>query len=315
MAGASCARALADAGVPVRVLDRGRAPGGRLASPELHGRRVDLGAAYFTVEDPEFDRLVADWQRRGLAREWTDRFDSSPPRTAHSGSVRTRWAAPGGSRTLVRDLLDGIELELKTEVSKLRDADRGIDVAGVHARSVVLAMPDPQAARLIPADGRFAELRSRLTVGYSPVVAVTLGFDERAWDFSDGVFVNDDPDVTFVADDGARRGDEAPVLVVHTTAELAGRHLEDPDGVVDPVLASLRHRLGIDAAPRWTATHRWGMAKPTSAHDELFAVLDAGAAGRVAVAGDAWCPSGSPRVESAWLSGRRLAQAWIAELV
>ncbi|WP_346621622.1 FAD/NAD(P)-binding protein [Blastococcus montanus] len=45
IAGLACARALRDAGREVQVLDRGRAPGGRLSSRTVHGRPVDLGAS------------------------------------------------------------------------------------------------------------------------------------------------------------------------------------------------------------------------------------------------------------------------------
>jgi renalase len=40
IAGLACARALATAGVPVRVLERGSRPSGRLASRTLHGRAI-----------------------------------------------------------------------------------------------------------------------------------------------------------------------------------------------------------------------------------------------------------------------------------
>src|ERR687885_2141703 len=78
IAGTACARALRGAGIRVRVLDRGRRVGGRMA---LRRERtgdvehvVDIGASYFTVSDPAFGAVVADWRSRGLAREWTDTF-------------------------------------------------------------------------------------------------------------------------------------------------------------------------------------------------------------------------------------------------
>lgn len=194
MAGAACAVALreADVDVDVRLVDRGRAPGGRMASPELHGRRVDLGAAYFTVGDTAFADVVARWEAAGLARPWTDTF------AVRGGADTTgpvRWAAPGGLRSLVRDLLEPFEVE----VEEVREPPPGC---------VVLAMPDPHAAALVEVPD---------AVAFDPVIAVACGFDERTWDFATGQFVNDHPDLSFVADDGTRRGDGAPVLVAHTT--------------------------------------------------------------------------------------------------
>ena len=74
IAGVACARELRARGVDVRVLERAGHPGGRMASPALHGRPVDLGAAYLTARDPEFTRVVRGWAERGLARPWTDTF-------------------------------------------------------------------------------------------------------------------------------------------------------------------------------------------------------------------------------------------------
>jgi renalase len=296
MAGAACATALRQAGVDVRVLERGRAPGGRMASPLLHGRRVDLGAGYFTVRDEGFAAVVRGWEDAGLARPWTDTFGvlaPDQPPTTTTGPMR--WATPDGLRSLVRELLHDIEVITSTAVDEA-------SIDALPAGAVVLAMPDPQAARLV-----------NLAVGvdYEPVIAVVAEWAARDWSFADAAFVHDHPDVSFIADDGARRGDGAAVLVAHTTADLGRRHLDDPTGAVPAVLDALREVAGV-GEPSWTHAHRWGFAKPAGQHAQSFGwTLTAG--GRdVGLAGDQWCPSGSPRVESAWRSGTDLAAAILA---
>jgi renalase len=287
MAGAACAAELHRAGRPVRVIERDRAPGGRMASPLVHGRRVDLGAGYFTVRDDGFRAVAAEWHRRGLARPWTDTFallEAGHPPTTKAGPMR--WAAPGGLRALVRDVLGDLPVETGQLVDALPDGP------------VVLAMPDVQAARLTDvADA----------VENRPTIAVVCGWTERRWPFTDAGFVRDHPDVTFVVDDGARRGDGAPVLVAHTTPQRAARHLDRPDDAIEPVVAALRDLLGI-GQPVWAETHRWTFAQPTGQHDASFG-LSAVAGRAVGLAGDQWCPDGSPRVESAWRSGTDLAHA------
>ncbi len=281
IAGAACARALLVAGLSVTVRERGRAPGGRLAAPTLHGRRVDLGAAYFTVVDDLFAAVVADWQARSLVRPWTDSIEVAGG-DAKPGPVR--WAAPGGLRSLVRDLLSGTAVSFSDEAHSV-------------SRPGVLAMPDPQAARML------ATLPAHDWVDYEPTLAVALGFPRRCWPVANAAFVNDDPDIVLVADDGARRGDAAPVLVVHTTPVLARQHLESPDEAVPAVLGALERTLGVSATPGWTHVHRWTFAKPVATHGDAPYWLGDDLLG---VCGDSWCPTGSPRVESAWLSGHRL---------
>ena len=58
LAGVACGVELAAAGVDVRILERARTVGGRMASRRIDGRPVDLGAAYFTVSDPAFAQVV-----------------------------------------------------------------------------------------------------------------------------------------------------------------------------------------------------------------------------------------------------------------
>lgn len=288
LAGAACARELARLGVPVRVLERGRAPGGRLASPQLHGRRVDLGAAYFTVRDPEFDAVARRWQAAGLARPWTDTlYRLAPGESPQAKPGPMRWAAPDGLRSLARAELAGIEVQLRMPVTELPDGP------------TVLAMPDAQAARLAAVPE---------PVDYRPVIAVALAFAQRHWPFADGAFVHGEPLLGFVADDGARRGDGAPVLVVHSGPELARAHLHEPDGAVAPMLAALRGLFEL-AEPEWTHAHRWSFAQPAGQHRTTFHLSRSADGQLLGFAGDQWCPDGAPRVEAAWRSGTDLARA------
>ena len=287
ISGAACANVLGSAGFAVDVYERGRAPGGRLAAPTVHGRRVDLGAAYFTVKDTDFAGLVDGWEQRDLARVWTDTFDAYGPEGHARKAGPPRWSTPGGLRSLVRDLLP--EPTLEHGITDLADLDHD---------AVVLAMPDPQAARLL------GEVDGIDWVDFDPVIAVALGYDRRRWSF-DAAFVNDDPDLTLIADDGSRRGDGAPVLVAHATSELARAHLADPTAVEGPVADAVARVLGLTDAPQWTHAHRWTFAKPAGTHGGApFGLLEGERP--IGLCNDAWCPEGSPRVESAWLSGRRL---------
>ncbi|GAA3224833.1 FAD-dependent oxidoreductase [Pseudonocardia petroleophila] len=292
IAGIACAREVAAAGLPVRVLERARVVGGRMSSKRLAGRPVDLGAAYFTARDPEFSAVVRGWQDAGLVREWTSEpaVLAGGRRTGAPGPVR--YAAPGGLRSLVTDLATGLDVRLGHEVSRVGP---GPVVDGERADTVVLAMPDPQSARLTGAP----------SPEWSPVVAVAAGWSRRRWPDLPVAFVNDHPVLTLVADDGARRGDDAPVLVAHTTADVARAHDTDPDAAVPLVLDALAGLLGLTVEPEWTYAHRWRYASPGQAREEPFHLGEDG----IAYAGDGW---GAPKVETAWRSGTLLGRALAA---
>ena len=302
ISGVAAARALVAGGREVVVLDRGKRIGGRMASRRTDGRMVDTGASYFTVSDEAFRAQVADWEARDLARPWTDTFS-----VAHDGDLTpksgpVRWAAPGGLRSLVEDLAADLDVRRAT----VERVGPGPSVDGLSSAAVVLAMPDPQAVRLL--DPAYATVIGALTDPFDPVLALTATFPGRSWPDVDGAFVSGDPIVSWVADDGRRRGDGAPVLVAHSTPEFAAEHLVEPDEAAGPMTAALRDALGLDAEPTSTRVHRWTFGKPAGSRDRPYFLDDQ----LVGVCGDAW--SDKPRVETAYLSGRALGEELLTRL-
>jgi renalase len=297
ISGIAAARTLREAGVDVVVLDRGKRVGGRMASRRTEGRVVDTGASYFTVSDPAFEAVVEDWRSRGLARPWTDTFHVADAGELTVKPGPMRWAAPGGLRTLVEDLAEGLDVREQT----VRAVTSGPQVDGEPADAVVLAMPDPQARRLL--DPSLAAVAEALDDPFLPVLALTARWDEAVWPALDGAFVADDPIIAWVADDGRRRDDFAPVLVAHSTPEFAAEHLEAPQEAAPLLELAVRDALGIPTEAASTHVHRWTFGKPSSTRQERSFLGD----DLVGVCGDAW--SDKPRVEAAYLSGVALGRA------
>jgi renalase len=304
LAGAACARALSAAGMTVELLDRGRVPGGRMASRRLEGRPVDLGASYLTVRDAGFRAVVDDWVGRGLAHPWTDAFHvSGPGGLGERKHGPMRYGTAGGIRSLVADLLDGLDVRQETTVATVGP---GPHVDGRAYDAVVVAVPDPQALPLLD-PALVAEREAVADRVWEPVLAVAAGFDERTWDDGfDGCFVEGSDVLGWVADDGRRRGDGAPVLVAHSTSPFAAPRLVEPEVAGPALVLALRALLEV-GAPRWSRVQRWTYARPAASREASFHLGDAG----VGLCGDGW---GSPRVETAWVSGTRLGQALATRL-
>lgn len=299
ISGVAAASALAHRGVTVGIAERGRVSGGRMATRRREGRPVDLGAAYFTAEPGSaFAAVVDDWVERGLARKWTDSFSVAGPDGIGEIKVGpTRYAAPAGLRSLVTDLSAELDIRLETAVTTV-DAS---------ADATVLAMPDLQARRLLTAGSPLYEALSGLS---QPTIAVALRWEERRWPTElHGIFVNDSDAIGFIADDGDRRGDGAPVLVVHSTADLARRHLDDPDAALPAMIAATLAVLGTTSAPVATYVHRWTFARPIAPHEEQY-LFDGEA--RIGVCGDGW--GGRSSVGAAWESGHALGERVAAAL-
>jgi renalase len=300
IAGVACGRELAAAGVPVEIRERAYVPGGRMASKRFDGRPADTGAAYFTVSDPDFAEQVDRWRRAGLVREWTDTFVAYGPDGRHAVAGPMRWAAPRGLRSLVEDLATGLRVSTSRLVSAI---EPGPLVDGERVEAVVLAMPGPQAAWLL--DPALVEATAAAQAQrWLPALAGVLRYPRRRWADFAGAFVNDHPLLTLVCDDGARRGDGEPVLVAHTTAEFAGRHLAQPTAAVAEIEAAVRDLLDLPDPAAETHVHRWTYARPKpdpTGGAAGYHLDDAG----IGLAGDAF---GEPRVQTAWSSGRALGR-------
>jgi hypothetical protein len=304
IAGLACARELASAGVTVAVRERSASVGGRMASPLIDGRAVDCGASYFTARDLAFCEQVQDWCARGLARPWTDRFPVATTRGVSEPSVGPwRYAAPAGLSSLVADIGNGIAVQTRSPVSGVGN---GPSVDGEFVDAVVLALPDPQARRLL--DRSVPEARGQVTARrWEPVFALAARYPQRSWPDIDGAFVADDDTLSWVADDGRRRGDDQPVLVAHSTTSFA---TGEPRGLTETaaVMAEAVDTLLGCGPPTAARVWRWPYARPAEPRDEPYFL----GAERIGLVGDGW---GSPRVETAWLSGRGLGKRLARELV
>jgi renalase len=305
ISGIACAREVAAAGLRVRVYDRGRRLGGRMARRTIEGRAVDVGASYFTIRTDVFRAVVEDWVARGLARPWTHTFSLVEPGEALIPKAgHLRYGAPGGLRSLVEDLAKGIDVVHPYDVAGIGP---GATVDGNPAMAVALAMPDPQAIDLLSAG--LAEERAVLAGhDWEPSLALFAAWEQRCWPEFDGAFVHGSPVLSWIADDGRRRGDGAPVLVAHSTPVFAATRKGDPRAAAGPMLAELAEILGVVKRARWADVKRWQHAAPLHPHDELCYLGD----GLVGYCGDGW--GGPPRIEQAFLSGRALGRLIAARL-
>jgi len=251
--------------------------GGRLASKRFDDRYADIGAAYLTADDPGFLGRLESWRIAGLAHPWTDTFAVHDGRGITETRGPMRWSAPRGLRSLAEDLAQELDLTLGHEVTELPAAE-----------AVVLAMPGPQAQRITALDIRQE---------WSPVLAAVLTYPAREWPDFHGMFVNGHAVLATVCDDGDRRGDRAPVLVAHSTADFARARLADPAAAAGDLEAAVRDLLGIGEAES-VRVHRWTFAQPEPVGGPFHKQ------GNVYLAGDAF---GKPRVQTAWLSGRAVA--------
>jgi predicted NAD/FAD-dependent oxidoreductase len=298
LAGLACARRLRAAGRDVVLFDKGRAPGGRLATRRAEGFSFDHGAQYVTARGAGFAALLEALTGAGAVAPW--------PAGADGAQVGTPKMS-----ALPRALAEGLPVTCGAAVTALARAGDGWRLrAGdteVTARRVVLALPAPQARALLGDDPQLAPLAARLgAVRMAPcwtlmaAVAAEAPFVARR---------DDAADLAWIAQDSAKPGRHAPDGIVTWVAQasegFSTTHLERaPEAVVPLLLPPLLAAIGATpSAVRFAAAHRWRYARVTAPLGEAFLRDDAG----TLYCGGDWCHAA--RAEAAFDSGEAIARS------
>jgi len=299
IAGLSCAELLQSAGHAVRVFDKGRGAGGRMATRRVASPAGDVafdhGAQYFTTRDPRFAAAVTRWQQSGAVARWPIAGDDA-------------WVGTPGMSAVVQALARPLSVAWNSRVDTLRREDGSwfLDpVADDPFDAVIVATPAEQAAPLLVAHDPAMAAMAQASPS-APCWTAMVAFAERIAIPQD--IVRDAGIIGWAARNSAkpgRSGTEA--WVIQATADWSRDHLEDDaSDVVDALLAALasqaREALPV---PVVRIGHRWRYARARATqHGSLW-----NDAARIGAVGD-WLLA--PRVESAWLSGRMLADRIIA---
>lgn len=298
IAGLSCARALVAAGHCVRVVDKGRGVGGRMATRRIGDARFDHGAQFFTARSPAFTETVNAAIADGAVTVWSNGFGDPP-----DGYPRFRGTE--GMTSLVKWMCAGIDVELGTTI---------VDLADRPAAAYVLTAPVPQSlailsfSRLLPEPPRAIGLAA---VAYKPTIAVlaTLASSPTIGANHGGHQFVDDPGLAFISDNQAKGVSPVPALTIHLSNDLSTQRWDTPDAeVLAEALRLAEPHIGPVTVVDYQV-QRWRYAGPVEVWPEPTVVW--GDQPIVALAGEAF---DGPKVEGAFLSGLAAADAVISRL-
>lgn len=309
LCGLTAGRLLQETGVSVEMFDKGRGPGGRMASRRRGEGALDHGAQYFTARDPRFREQVEKWAAAGVVAPWQGRLgvlkagaftpqQDGPRRyvgVPRMSAVGRHW----GQGLAVLPQTRIVSLSRRTDGWQLED-DQGHTWGGYGA--VLVTLPPPQALELLGPDTPFSPVLKQVEM--RPCWALMAAFEPRLETPYDGAFVHGSP-LSWVARDSSKPGrPAADHWVIHAGTEWSEQHLEAAAAeVVAPLLRAFWQASGYPpVAAAWTQAHRWRYSIAAQALDQgCLADGDL----RLAVGGD-WC-QGS-RVEGAYLSGVSAAE-------
>ena len=296
MAGLACARALSTAGHKVRLLDKGRGVGGRMATRRITTGwgelRFDHGAQYFTARHPNFESLLIELN--GSVAPWD------------IGAMDTHHVGLPGMSGLPRAMAAGLDVSTETKVTSIQRVGTKWQVdAGeiLFSDVVVLTVPAPQIASLMVMDHLLLGELARVKL--APCLTFMAAFTNNC----PTPFViekSQDGPLASIARDCSKpkRLSTAVTWVVQAGANWSAAHLEeDKLKITQRMLPLLCEKIGADVNDVFHAdSHLWRYARVTTPLGQPFLRDNSGT---LYMGGD-WCLG--PRVESAWTSGTAIAR-------
>jgi renalase len=310
IAGLSAAGALVQAGHRVHVFEKGKGPGGRMASKRSDAGSLDMGAQYFTARDRRFVAQLQQWQAQGCAAEWAPLlYHANAGHLSPSPDEQTRWVGQPRMSAITRAMAQDLPATYSCRVAEVfrgKDYWHLLDAEGSsHGpfSHVICALPAPQATGLLAAVPKLAAVAAGVKM--DPTWSVALGFTIPLDTRLQGCFVQDSP-LDWVACNRSKPGRDSALdtWVLHATSEWSRQHIDfSREAVVERLQGAFAELMGCTVpAPSFSLAHRWLYARPAS-HHQWGALADADLG--IYACGD-WCLSG--RVEGAWLSGQDAAR-------
>jgi predicted NAD/FAD-dependent oxidoreductase len=313
MAGLTAANILQLAGKRVCVLEKSRSFGGRMSTRREGEIQWDHGAQYFTAQSAEFRQQVNNWLQQGLISLWDTPVGAWDGAELTATEPHLRYVGVPVMKSPLQLICEDLLIHFNTPVDAIIKTPNGWQInSAAHiftAKHLILAIPAPQAAALLPHDSAARALA--LSLPMQPCWALMLATENKITLPYGGIFINQGP-LAWAAVDTTKslRNQASQTWVIHASAQWSQDHLEKSPAEIAPVLMAEFTRLLIAWQAEGTIAdwhpcfaHRWRYARgATMANTHVWPEEGLG------LAGD-WLCGG--KVEGAFLSGLRCAQQLI----
>ena len=279
IAGLMAATDLRQAGCSVRVVDKGRGVGGRLATRRLGEATFDHGAQCLDLEgSPASEARWLEW----LERLGPTRVPWWPSGAAAAGGTEAcRWRGAPSMSAVAKHLARDLEVHRETLIDALRTDDSGwiASVGGVDsfaADAVVLTPPVPQALAVLEA-GRVplpTRLRERLTsIDYDRCLTVMAVLEHPSRVPPPGSLAPASGPLAWISDNLAKGISAVPSVTLQATARFSLDHWdEDRSEVGRQLIEAASDWIGHDI--REFQVHGWRYSRPRTPDPEPCLPLD-----------------------------------------
>ena len=302
LAGLIAAQQLRNSGHDVVVLDKGKSPGGRLATRRIGDATLDHGAQFFTVREPEFEHHVQQWIQAGIVREWCKGFSTQDGHPRYIGVLGMNSVAKHLARDLdIRCSTFAFEVLRNEDYSWITKIDNGLSF---ESDALVVTCPLPQTYSLLITAQVFLP-EELLNCQYDRTLGLLAVLDGESAVPAPGGLQNPDESLQFVADNYMKGISHIPALTLHFSPAFSEQHWDDEPHALHQLLIKHAQPFLRQARIVESQVKKWRFATPRTPWPQRIWQH-----GSLVIAGDAMS---GPKVEGAALSGLAAANA-ISEL-
>ena len=313
ISGITAGKYLSKNGFSVKILDKGKAIGGRLATRRIEFEnkqlQIDYGCKYVEAHSYEFSQELVELIKNDKIKKWN---------TANQNTFldqlenNLKFIGRQSMRQIAIELSKGLDISNNVKVKKIEYKNGAWNIIDdnnrlINSESLILTMPVPQSLELI--NNSKLEIPADITnnlekVEYARSIAGILILENKSNIKNEGGLKFEDGPISFITDNNLKGVNNGLTAV---TVEMANNFsIENWDKSDEDII-----KLIIDASEEYLNSkvlkfqiHKWRYSTPLRSYPKNFEVIDS--PGSLYFAGDAFLGS---NVESAYLSGLSAAKS------
>ncbi len=281
-----------------------------MSTRNSEGWSADHGAQYFTARDPLFIQEIHAWIKAGVAADWQPRlFVYEGGQWRESISSEHRYVGTPAMNSPGKYLAQNLSIQFNHTIDKIFRQNGKWLIHSLEAGAIdqvfdylVLAIPAPQATALTKSTGLLIE-DFNSDANMLGCWTVMARFTEGPNVPFDAAFINSEV-ISWISRNHSKPGRAGlETWTIHANPQWSQQWIELDKEVASQHILGCAKKLGLHCENAEISIHRWRYASGAINSGPGFILNPAM---KLGLCGD-WLNGG--RVEGAWLSGQKLANA------
>ena len=294
-------------GANIKILDKGKAIGGRLATRRIEFEKkllqIDYGCKFLEAHSFEFSQELLELINNDRIRKWNIENQNS---FFDELGKNIKFIGRQSMRQIALDLAEGLDIENNVKVKKIEYKNGEWIVndennKSLKAKALILTMPVPQSLELIRNSKLkiSEEIISNLQkIEYARSIVGILALDSNSNIKNEGGLKFHDGPISFITDNNLKGiNKNLTALTVEMSNDFSIKNWDKSDEEITKLIIETSREY-LNSKVLKFQIHKWKYSTPLKSYPQKFEVVDS--PGTLYFAGDAFLGS---TVEFAYLSG------------